>query len=353
MIAISLCMIVKNEELNLANCLNSISDFVNEIIIVDTGSTDKTKQIALKYTDKVYDYKWNNNFSDARNFSISKASNEYILVLDADEIIKEININKINQLMYENQNKVGCIVCINEYSRVENSYKFITTLSRFFNKNNFCYDGMVHEQVVSITKSNYETYNIPLKIKHTGYDGNLEVRKKKTERNISLLNNALQENPDDPYIIYQLGKSYYMEEDYINACNYLGHALYFDLDTRLEFVLDLVVSYGYSLINTKQYETAMQLINVYDEFSHSADFIFMIAMVLMNNGRFQEAIDEFKKATSKRVCQMEGVNDYLAYYNIGVIYECLGDMFHAKKYYEMCGDYEMALIRMRRIAQFK
>ena len=75
---ISLCMIVKNEESILTPCLESIVDYVDEIIIVDTGSTDKTKEIALKYTNKIYDYKWNYNFSDARNFSLSKASNDCI-----------------------------------------------------------------------------------------------------------------------------------------------------------------------------------------------------------------------------------------------------------------------------------
>ncbi len=89
MITISLCMIVKDEEKNLAHCLESICSSVDEIIIVDTGSTDKTKEIAYKYTDFVYDFKWGDNFADARNFSFSKATQEYIMWLDADDIILE------------------------------------------------------------------------------------------------------------------------------------------------------------------------------------------------------------------------------------------------------------------------
>ena len=89
MIKISLCMIVKNEEQVLDRCLNSVKDIADEIIIVDTGSTDKTKDIAKKYTNKVYDFKWINDFSKARNYSFSKASMDYTLWLDADDVILE------------------------------------------------------------------------------------------------------------------------------------------------------------------------------------------------------------------------------------------------------------------------
>src|SRR4051794_40673333 len=82
---LSLCMIVKNESKHLANCLESVEGVVDEIIIVDTGSTDDTVEIAKSYGAKVYHYEWNDNFSDARNESIKYATGDWILVLDADE----------------------------------------------------------------------------------------------------------------------------------------------------------------------------------------------------------------------------------------------------------------------------
>lgn len=98
MATISLCMIVKNEERVLARCLNCLKHLMDEIIIVDTGSTDNTKEIAKKYTDKVYDYQWTGDFSAARNFSFSKAVMEYIYVADADEIIDEENQRRFSLL---------------------------------------------------------------------------------------------------------------------------------------------------------------------------------------------------------------------------------------------------------------
>ena len=95
---ISLCMIVKNEENVLARCLDTVADLMDEIIIVDTGSTDATKEIAARYTDKVYDFEWINDFSAARNFSFEKATCDYIYAPDADEVLDEVNRERFKAL---------------------------------------------------------------------------------------------------------------------------------------------------------------------------------------------------------------------------------------------------------------
>lgn len=98
MITVSVCMIVKNEETVLARCLDSLKDLVEEIIIVDTGSTDKTKEIAAKYTDKIFDFVWVDDFSAARNFAFSKCTKEYIYSADADEVLDRENRQRFLQL---------------------------------------------------------------------------------------------------------------------------------------------------------------------------------------------------------------------------------------------------------------
>lgn len=116
MITVSACLIVKNEERVLARCLDSLKGIADEVIIIDTGSTDGTKKIAEKYTDKIYNFQWIDDFSAARNYSFSKATMEYIYVADADEVIDEENRNKfltlkkallpeieIVQMLYTNQ----------------------------------------------------------------------------------------------------------------------------------------------------------------------------------------------------------------------------------------------------------
>lgn len=95
---ISLCMIVKNEEDVLGRCLDSVKDIADEIVIVDTGSNDKTKEIAKKYTDKIYDFEWIDDFSAARNYSFSKATKDYIMWMDADDVIMEKDRIKLKDL---------------------------------------------------------------------------------------------------------------------------------------------------------------------------------------------------------------------------------------------------------------
>ena len=98
MVTISVCMIVKNEEKVLARCLNSLQEIADEIVIVDTGSTDRTKEIAAEYTDKIYDFTWVNDFAAAKNFAFSKASMDYIYSADADEVIEETDRKKFLRL---------------------------------------------------------------------------------------------------------------------------------------------------------------------------------------------------------------------------------------------------------------
>lgn len=130
MITVSLCMIVKNEERILRRCLDSIADLMDEIIIVDTGSTDATKKIAAEYTDKVYDFEWIHDFAAARNFAFSKAGMEYIYSADADEVLDAKNRRKflelkkvllpeidIVQMKYSNQLQFGTIYNFDEEYR--------------------------------------------------------------------------------------------------------------------------------------------------------------------------------------------------------------------------------------------
>ncbi len=130
MISISVCMIVKNEEEILARCLDSLKGLWDELVIVDTGSTDRTKKIAAEYTDLVYDFEWTGNFSDARNFAFSKCTKDYIYSADADEVLDEENRKQflilkaamdprveIVQMRYGNQLENGTIYNFDEEYR--------------------------------------------------------------------------------------------------------------------------------------------------------------------------------------------------------------------------------------------
>ena len=150
-----------------------------------------------------------------------------------------------------------------------------------------------------------------------------------------------------PYIYYQLGKSYYMEKDYNNACDFFSKGLSFDLEPKLEYVIDMVETYGYAMLNSGKVQEALSYTSIYDVFGNSADFKFLMGLIYMKNAMFDEAVNEFQKAAEYKESRVEGANSYLAYYNIGVIYECLGNIGKAQEYYKKCNGYSKAVERLK------
>ncbi len=339
---LSICIIVKNESENLMRCLQSLYNYNYDIVVVDTGSTDNTKEIALKFTDNVFDFVWCDDFSAARNFAISKAKNNFIMMIDSDEFVTSIQKKELEELILQNPKSVGRINRNNVFSRNQIGFSGKEKVNRIFSKEYFYYKGKIHEQIVALNDEKYETYVAPVHVDHSGYDGNMHERFKKAERNIGLLKKVLEEEGDDPYILYQLGKGYYFCQDYKNAVYYFGKALEFDLDPKLEYVSDMVEVYGYALINNQQHEDALSLESIYEEFSYSADFVFMMGIVYMQNQLFNKAVEEFLKAVKFNECKVSGVNSHSAYYNVGVIMECIGDKKKAIEYYNKCENYEPA-----------
>lgn len=344
---ISVCIITRNEAGMLKKCLEALSRYNLEIVVVDTGSDDDSRSVAAKYTDKVYEFKWCDDFSAARNYAAEKASNNMILALDTDEIIEQMDITAIDICSGKT---VGRMMRINEYIRQGEQCRVRERISRLYDRRFYQYKGRIHEQISSMKPLENETVyrDIPVVVRHFGYDGSKEKIAAKAERNIRLLKLDIEENGDDPYVLYQLGKSYYMSVDFGSACEYFGRALSYDLEPELEYVQDMVETYGYALVNTGNATVAREILgsnDVYEAFSNWADFCFMMGLVYMNCEEYEKAIEQFMEAV-KRPAHMEGTNSYKAYYNAGVILECLGRVSEAADYYRHCGDYEAARKRL-------
>lgn len=169
---ISLCMIVKNEETFINNCLNSVYKLIDEIVIVDTGSTDNTKNICKKYTNKIYDYIWDYDFGKARTYSFSLATSDYILWLDADDIITSDNYIKLQELKNNMDGSVGVYNLWYDY-RHDNLGKCIYTFYReriIKNTPDVYWDCIVHE-LLHFNKNNIIT-NTDIRITHTSNHDN-------------------------------------------------------------------------------------------------------------------------------------------------------------------------------------
>jgi glycosyltransferase involved in cell wall biosynthesis len=342
-------MIVKNEENSIGECLKRLRNVVDEIIVVDTGSNDNTKEIAKEYTNRIFDFEWCNDFSKARNFSIEKASNDWILIIDSDEFLVDFKLDSLEKL-FVNPKAVGRIERINYFDDSNTVKKYIERVNRVFNRNFFRYEGTIHEQIVSIEKDDLRTELIDVVVDHIGYTEDVVKRTNKINRNIEMLKTSLQIQGEDPYIYYQLGKSYYMQKEYINAVGAFESALEFDINIGLEYVEDLVETYGYALLNSRLYSKALELVELRGIFIDSCDFLFLAALIYMNNGYISEAVKCYNRCTEYKKCKVEGVNSYMAYYNLGVIYECLNDLSKAMYFYEKCGEYNHASNRLKHIS---
>ena len=181
MVTISLCMIVKNEEDTLARCLDCIKDIVDEIIIVDTGSTDHTKEIAKNYTNLVYDFKWIDDFSAARNYSFSKATKDYCLWLDADDIISKENQEKLKKLKETLTIDIDFVMMQYQIAWDEfNNPTFLYYRERLIRNNKlYLWEGEIHEVITTKGKIIYsDIIIIHKKIHKTDPNRNINIFEK-------------------------------------------------------------------------------------------------------------------------------------------------------------------------------
>lgn len=293
---ISICMIVKDEEKNLDRCLSSLKPLLSlpsEIIIVDTGSTDKTLEIAKMYTQNIYFHKWQGNFSDARNYSLSLCEGEYIFILDADEEIEEEEIEKILTVFKSESYKD-----INTYTlKVKNytdtglkEYSIITQPRIFKNNPEFYYSGKVHNQPL---------FKLPIKhlqayLTHYGYIMTEDIKDKKFQRTANMLKSELQKNPQNIYYRFQLSTSYAMHGDITKA---LSQAQIYMRNIREENIFsdnylmhfnNSVILYISSYLLEEASAICDEALKIKPEF---IDFIYYKALICYELREYDSAID--------------------------------------------------------------
>lgn len=340
---LSACLIVKNEENDIKKCLESIREHVDEIVVVDTGSTDRTVELAKQFTDKVLSFPWVNDFSAARNFSLDHAKNDFVFIIDADSILLEWDEAGVKKFMEtSDSHQVGCVKIVNLVGEKRSSDFQI----KVFNRKYCHYEGIIHEQVVANESTPLQ--RLPLKIvtNHNGYNPTNIAAKKKTERNIILLQLALQQKGDDCYLLYHLAKGYDAQKDYSRALECYEKAISAIDNFSYLYVRKLIVDYGYAFLHSGDYKGALCIENYRKYYSENPDYTFVLAYIYMMNARFDKAVELFLQCTKLSGEEVEGTTSWRSLYNVGVIYECLGQHSLALSYYRQCGNYPKAQQRI-------
>lgn len=346
---ISLVMIVKNEESTLKRCLESAISIVDEIIIVDTGSEDNTKAIAKTFNAKVYDFKWNNDFSAARNFALSKATGEWRLVLDADEYIVEGTKEEV--LTALDEQSVGQILILNAFKKdTEMSYSKNYTSRLIYRGIN--YKGEIHEQI----DSNLPRIRTNIQVIHDGY-----LYQDKSERNLPILFEAIRNNTKDSYLLYQLAHTLFLGGRKEEALTWYTE-FYKHSQGNESYRCSAIVDYVYNIMAVGKLELGVELIKKEEKkYYDSPDFNFVCAefyrdLVLSNTKNYISylpCIEEYyikclEIGETNKYNSIVGTGSYAAAYNLGVWYEVSKQFDKAKICYEMASKwgYDKAIKRI-------
>jgi len=244
---------------------------------------------------------------------------------------------------------VGMLSRRNHYEMNGTDSVYTDDVERFFHRDFFHYEAIIHEQVRAKNGQPFQRVKIPLAVEHCGYNGTYEELQKKAARNNELLLKMLEKNPTDPYLYFQLGQSYNMLRDDEKACYYYGKGLEYDVDPRAEYVQMMVIGYGYCLLHLERYEEALQFQNIYDEFATTADFVCLMGLIYLRTGHVLPAMKEFLKATTFETARTEGANTYIPTFNMGCVNEVMGNTADAIALYKKCGDFKPALDRLREL----
>ena len=342
-IPISVCIIAKNEEKYIEECLKRLKPYGFEIVVTDTGSTDRTKEIAEKYADKVLDFEWINDFSAARNFCAKNASNNWILSIDCDEFMNSVDVKVIRILMQKFPRCTGIIRLRNIV--IENNTEKYTMedVVRFYNRNFYSYINPIHEQLTIFDPSKkdkrYENFMMPMEVVHHGYAISPEEMQKKQQRNLDILYKNLENNPDDTYTLFQIGQSQYVLGNYEEAVEYYSRAVDSNPPFEYMYVQILIWAYAQALRRLNRDKEAFDLMEKYADKCKSAKYVFMHAVVCRDNQQPLKALMLFLKAVTLPDVETLGGNYADCYRNIIEIYRQMGendmaDMFVEK--YNAC-----------------
>ncbi|WHY27307.1 tetratricopeptide repeat-containing glycosyltransferase family 2 protein [Bacillus wiedmannii] len=293
MVTISLCMIVKNEEKTLNRCLESVKGIPDEIIIVDTGSTDQTKQIASKWTKQILDFKWIYDFSAARNYSFHQASMDYILWLDADDILLPEERQKLLALKQSLTQNIDAVSMI-YHAEIDKFNNVLTSIRRnrlVKTSKNFQWYGVVHEELII-----YNQYN--------GLESDIIVTHKKiyinneSDRNLKLYEQFLKKNKGKMTVhdIFHYARELHKHKNYKQAIEFYNKFLDYK-DIQLEhrlFVMHKLAS-CYHLIGNfkKEKEITLQSLE-YDV--PQPEFSCRLGEFFLKNNQFSQAAYWYKQA---------------------------------------------------------
>lgn len=334
MITISLCMIVKNEEAVLARVLESMKNVADEIIIVDTGSIDKTKEIAKKYTNLVFDFKWVDDFSAARNFACQKASMDYWMWLDADDIISEKSQNELLKLKENLDMSVDMVMMkyVTGFDNKGNPTFYFYRERLIKNRCGYKWEGKVHETV----SPQGNVISMPIEIQHKKEgEGN-------TDRNINIYENMIKKGEVlGERNMYYYARELYYHERYKDAADFFIKFINESggwIENKIDACMQL--SYCYEKLNMEKEGLAILFYSfIFD--NPRAEICCEIGKIMLKRQSYSQAVYWYKQALNSNLNGDNGgfvqkdCYDFIPYIQLCVCYDKMGLHDEAFKYHKL------------------
>ncbi|MCI8664820.1 MAG: glycosyltransferase family 2 protein [Hungatella sp.] len=357
---INLVMIVKNEERCLRRCLRAAKSLVDEIIIADTGSSDRTKTIAKEMGAAVVDFQWVDDFSAARNFALDHSDGDWNLVLDADEYLRPASRKQLEKILESRKGMwIGGITRYDSYKDSEGVSQSTSVLPRLLPKG-VRYTGLIHEQ----PEAGYPCYALPLSADHDGY-----MNEDKGERNLPYLLKAVKEYPEDGYYQFQLASTLRNLKRLEESLGYF-RGFYQFAGAGENYRAGGVVLYLYTLLDLGSVECLDESAEIIEreepKLGNWSDFCFVCGLfymkrVLSDVQQYIGLLPNIEKYYLRCLSLGErpelggvvGTGSFKAAYNLGAWYEVSGQTELAVRYYKMAAKegYEPARERLRGVGK--
>lgn len=338
MATVSLCMIVKNEEAVLARCLESVKDAVDEIILVDTGSTDRTKAIAAEYTDKIFDFAWRDDFSAARNFSFSKATMEYAMWMDADDVLTKEDREAFIAFKEAIPSDADAVMMkYNTAFDEEGKPTFFYYRERLIKRSiPYTWKGRIHEAIVHSGR----TMHTEIAITHQS------VKKSYSDRNLKIYEKQIADGEElTPRDLFYYGRELYYHKHWDQAILVLTRFLNAKngwLENNIEACKILSYCYG------EKGDTAAAMDALTKSFQYDiprAEICCELGRRLMQEGRYVLAIFWYQLALNAPRNDSGGAfvsvdcYGYIPAIQLCVCYDRIGDVKRAEEYNELAGSF--------------
>jgi len=332
---LSLCMIVRNNETTIRPCLESIRPWVDEMIVVDTGSTDSTPQICEELGAKVFHWPWRDSFSAARNESISHATGEWIFWMDSDDTIPEHCGQNLRELpgRQHPKNLLGFVMqvhCPGPGGLARDDMTVVDHVKLFRNRPDLRFEFRMHEQILpAIRGAGGEVGFTDIYVVHSGADHSPEGYKRKLIRDFHLLNLDLQERPDHPFVLFNLGMTYADSGQHDEAAYYLKRSVEVSQpeESQVRKAYALLVSVLYQ---QSRYDEALSVCATARRlYSDDKELLFRQAMLQHQLGQLQEAVASYQKVITDPVARHfssvdAGLSGFKARHNLALVFEDQG-----------------------------